>query len=91
MTFFTKPLHDRPHKRATKGMVINMKAFWKLLVAALLLLPFGYEKKENGYSLRAVLYDLDYEEEDGKKNYSVSFLGVLNKQIEVIKKFLGKE
>ncbi|MBQ3154790.1 MAG: hypothetical protein IJB88_06110 [Clostridia bacterium] len=68
-----------------------MKAFWKLLVAALLLLPFGYEKKENGYSLRAVLYDLDYEEEDGKKNYSVSFLGVLNKQIEVIKKFLGKE
>jgi|GEM_PF-1267503 len=68
-----------------------MKAIWKLLVAALLLLPFGYEKKENGYSLRAVLYDLDCEEEDGKKSYSISLLGMLNKQIKVIKEFFEKD
>ena len=68
-----------------------MKAFWKLLVAALLLLPFGYEKKENGYSLRAVLYDVDCEEEDGKKTYSVSLLGLLNKQIDVVRKLFAKD
>ncbi len=67
-----------------------MKGFWKLLVAALLLLPFGYEKKESGYSLRAVLYDLDCEEKEGKKEYSVSLFGMLSKQIEVIKKLFAK-
>lgn len=67
-----------------------MKGLWKLLVAALLLLPFGYEKKENGYSLRAVLYDLDCEETDGKKQYTVSLLGMLNKQVEAIKELLAK-
>ncbi len=67
-----------------------MKGLWKLLAAALLLLPFGYEKKENGYSLRAVLYDLDCEEQDGKKAYTVSLFGMLNKQIAVVKELLGK-
>lgn len=68
-----------------------MKTLGKLLVAALLLLPFGYEKKENGYSLRAVLYDLNCEETDGKKEYTVSLFGLIAKQVKIVKDLFAKD
>ena len=68
-----------------------MKTLGKLLIAALLLVPFGYEKKENGYSLRAVLYDLDCKDTDGEKEYTVSLFGLIAKQLELLKGWFKKD
>ena len=68
-----------------------MKNLFKLLIAAILLLPFGYEKKEDGFSLRGVLYDVDVKEQDGKKSYTIELFGMLTKQLSTIKSLFAKD
>jgi hypothetical protein len=57
------------------------------LMAFLLLIPYRLERKEDGgFTLCAVLYELDCHQRSGKPRYTLSFLKILERQWELLRK-----
>lgn len=62
----------------------------KLLVTAVLTVPFMYEKKEEGgFKLRAVLYDLDVTQSEEGKDYKFVLGGLVRDQAKTVKALLS--
>ena len=57
------------------------------LMAFLLMIPYRLErKKSGGYTLCAVLYELDCDQSEGKPRYTFSFLKILERQWKLLRK-----
>ncbi len=63
----------------------------KLITAAVLTVPFIYERGEDGsLKMRAVLYDVNYKKnEDGTKDFRIDLGGILKDQIKSVKKIVA--
>lgn len=57
------------------------------LMAFLLLVPYRLDrKKHGGFTLRAVLYEVDCDQAEGKPRYEISFLKILERQWSLLRK-----
>lgn len=62
----------------------------KLITAAVLTVPFVYEKNENGdLKLRAVLYDLDIVNGGSDKEIHFTVGGLIKEQVKAVKKIVS--